>query len=191
MRWEYYGVPYEAHGRMMDLVGGSQSIFGISGTTFAAGVQSRLYAWVADATAIDRQELAEPRHAGLAAGLSRLRSRAGPLLVAALARQRQDRFPCGLLASPYEKNFLALLNQIYGYGAPGLGQSQSITPSTYQSLGQVSAAVARAFHAPMATIPINDNNSSTQSIDVADSGWKRGYIQNWNASLGRQIGKGV
>ena len=44
---------------------------------------------------------------------------------------------------------------------------------------------------PMATIPINDNNSGTQSIDVADSGCKRGYVQNWNASLGRQIARGL
>jgi hypothetical protein len=91
----------------------------------------------------------------------------------------------------YEKNFLALLNQIYGYGAPGLGQAQSITPSTYQGLGQISLPLPTPSTPPLSTIPINDNNSTTQSIDIADSGWKRGYIQNWNASLGRQLGKGV
>ena len=26
---------------------------------------------------------------------------------------------------------------------------------------------------------------------MADSGWKRGYIQNWNASLGRQLARGL
>ena len=91
----------------------------------------------------------------------------------------------------YEKNFLALLNQLNGYGAPGLGQSQSITPSSYQSLGQVSLPLPLPSIPPMATIPINDNNSSTQSITVADTGWKRGYIQNWNASLGRQLARGL
>jgi hypothetical protein len=91
----------------------------------------------------------------------------------------------------YEKNFLALLNQIYGYGAPGLGQAQSVTPSTYEGLGQISLPLPIPSTPPLATIPINDNNSSTQSVDIADSGWKRGYVQNWNASLGRQLGKGI
>jgi hypothetical protein len=58
-------------------------------------------------------------------------------------------------------------------------------------LGQISLPLPTPSTPPLATIPINDNNSTTQSIDVADSGWKRGYIQNWNASLGRQLGKGV
>ena len=35
VRYEYYGVPYDANGKTAALVGGSQSIFGISGTTLA------------------------------------------------------------------------------------------------------------------------------------------------------------
>ena len=34
LRWEYYGVPYEAHGLMPLPVGGSPAIFGISGRSF-------------------------------------------------------------------------------------------------------------------------------------------------------------
>jgi hypothetical protein len=34
LRWEYYGVPYEAHGLMPLPVGGSSAIFGISGRSF-------------------------------------------------------------------------------------------------------------------------------------------------------------
>jgi Carboxypeptidase regulatory-like domain len=35
VRWEYYGVPYEAHGLMPLPVGGSNALFGISGRSFA------------------------------------------------------------------------------------------------------------------------------------------------------------
>ncbi len=34
LRWEYYGVPYEAHGLMPLPVGGSNAIFGLSGRSF-------------------------------------------------------------------------------------------------------------------------------------------------------------
>lgn len=40
-------------------------------------------------------------------------------------------------------------------------------------------------------MPINDTNSSTQTLLTANSGLKTPYIQNWNTSLGRQISKGL
>jgi hypothetical protein len=190
MRWEYYGAPYEAHGRMVDLVGGSQSIFGISGTTLGALfnpgyepgqlMQLQLIGKNSPNPGIPAWK---PDYRGFAPALG---------LSYSLPWFGKDKtvFRAGYGVS-YEKNFLALLNQIYGYGAPGLGQAQSVTPSTYQGLGQISLPLPTPSTPPLATIPINDNNSSTQSIDIADSGWKRGYIQNWNASLGRQLGKGV
>ncbi len=190
LRWEYYGVPYEAHGRMTDLVGGSQSLFGISGTTFAALfnpgytpgslMQVQL---IGKNSPNPSQQAWQPDYRDFSPAIG---------LSWALPWLGKDKavFRAGY-GIAYEKNFLALLNQIYGYGAPGLGQSQSITPTAYQNLGNVSLPLPIPSTPPMATIPINDNNSSTQSIDVADSGWKRGYVQNWNASLGFQAGKGV
>jgi len=194
VRWEYYGVPYEAHGRMTDLVGGSQSIFGISGTTFAAefnpgytpGSLMQLQL-IGKNSPNPSMQAWQPDHRDFAPALGL--SWALPPLGKVLGKDTTV-FRAGYGVS-YEKNFLALLNQIYGYGAPGLGQSQSITPSTYQGLGQIALPLPLPAIPPMATIPINDNNSSTQSIDVADSGWKRGYVQNWNASLGRQIARGL
>jgi hypothetical protein len=190
MRWEYYGVPYEAHGKMTDLVGGSQSVFGISGTTFASEFNPGYMPGSLMQLQLIGKNSPNPgvlpwhpdyRDFAPAVGLSW-----------SLPWLGKDKtvFRAGYFVS-YEKNFLALLNQIYGYGAPGLGQAQSITPTTYQNLGQISLPLPVPSIPPMATIPINDNNSTTQSIDVADTGWKRGYVQNWNASLGRQITRGI
>jgi hypothetical protein len=190
MRWEYYGVPYEAHGRMTDLVGGSQSLFGISGTTFAALFNPGYEPGQLMQLQLIGKNSPNP---GIEAWKPDYRDFAPALgLSYSLPWFGKDKtvFRAGYGVS-YEKNFLALLNQIYGYGAPGLGQAQSITPTTYEGLGQISLPLPTPSTPPLATIPINDNNSTTQSIDIADSGWKRGYIQNWNASLGRQLGKGV
>jgi hypothetical protein len=190
MRWEYYGAPYEAHGRMVDLVGGSQSIFGVSGTTFAALFNPGYEPGQLMQLQLIGKNSPNP---GISAWKPDYRDFAPALgLSYSLPWFGKDKtvFRAGYGVS-YEKNFLALLNQIYGYGAPGLGQAQSITPTSYQGLGQISLPLPTPSTPPLATIPINDNNSTTQSIDVADSGWKRGYIQNWNASLGRQLGKGV
>jgi hypothetical protein len=190
IRWEYYGVPYEAHGRMTALVGGSQSIFGISGATFASEFNpgympgQLMQLQLVGKNSPNPNVLPwQPDYRDFAPALG---------LSWSLPWLGKDKtvFRAGY-GIAYEKNFLALLNQLNGYGAPGLGQSQSITPSTYQSLGQISLPLPVPSVPPLATIPINDNNSSTQSIDVADNGWKRGYIQNWNASLARQIAKGL
>jgi hypothetical protein len=190
LRWEYYGIPYEAHGRMTDLVGGSQSIFGISGTTLGSLFQpGNEPAPLTQVQLIGKNSPNpnalpwKPDHRDFAPQLG---------LSWSLPWLGKDKtvFRAGYGVS-YEKNFLALLNQIYGYGAPGLGQAQSITPSVYQGLGAISLPLPVPSTPPLATIPINDNNSSTQSITVADSGWKRGYVQNWNASIGRQLGKNI
>ncbi len=190
MRWEYYGVPYEAHGRMVDLVGGSQSIFGVSGTTFASEFNAGYMPGSLMQLQLIGKNSPNPNQQAWRPDYRDFAPAVGLSWALPWLGQNKTVFRAGYFVS-YEKNFLALLNQIYGYGAPGLGSSQSITPSTYQNLGQISLPLPVPSTPPMATIPINDTNSSTQSIDVADSGWKRGYVQNWNASLGRQIGKGV
>jgi hypothetical protein len=90
----------------------------------------------------------------------------------------------------YERYTQVLFDQLYGYSAPGLGQAQTYAPPAYQNLTNAFLPIAPTG-LPLATVPINDNNSSTQTILVADSGLKQPYIQNWNASLGREIRKGL
>ena len=148
MRWEYYGVPYEAHGRMTDLVGGSQSIFGISGTTFAAEFNPGYMPGSLMQLQLVGKNSPNP---GVQPWQPDYRDFAPALgLSWSLPWLGKDKtvFRAGY-GIAYEKNFLALLNQLNGYGAPGLGQSQSITPSTYQSLGQVSLPLPSAFHCPV------------------------------------------
>ena len=67
-------------------------------------------------------------------------------------------------------------------------RASRLRPST--SLAGISLPLPIPSIAPLATIPINDGIAA-QAVNVVDSGLKNPYIQNWNASLGRQIAKGV
>src|SRR5262249_32738161 len=90
----------------------------------------------------------------------------------------------------YERFTQVLFDQLYGYSAPGLGQGATYAPTVYQNLKTAILPIAPSGQ-PLTTVPINANNSSTQTILVADSGLKQPYIQNWNASLGREIKPGL
>jgi hypothetical protein len=83
-----------------------------------------------------------------------------------------------------------LFDQLYGYSAPGTSQLENYTLTTYQNLATAILPVATGLP-PFATIPINDNNNTAQTILAADSGLKQPYVQNWNASLGREIRRGL
>jgi hypothetical protein len=190
LRWEYYGVPHEKYGRMVDLTGGSSTIFGISGNSFGSLFQpgnmpgSLTQFQLIGANSPNANILPwgkQFKNFAPAVGLSW----ALPWFGA-----NKTVFRAGYAIS-YEHNIMALLNQLFGYGAPGLGQTQSITPSTYQSLSSISLPLAIPSIPPLATIPINDTNSSAQGVDIPSHGLKQPYIQNWNASLGREIAKGL
>jgi len=90
----------------------------------------------------------------------------------------------------YERYTQVLFDQLYGYSAPGLGQAQTYAPPSYQNLVTASLPLT-ATGLPLATVPINDNNSSAQTLLVADNGLKLPYIQNWNISLGREVRRGL
>lgn len=190
LRWEYYGVPHEHQGRMVDLVGGSQSLFGISGTTFGSLFQpGNMPGSLAQFQLIGKNS-PNPSILPWAKSFRDFAPAIGLSWGLPWLGANKTVFRAGYGIS-YEHNIMALLNQLFGYGAPGLGQTQSITPSAYQSLATISLPLPIPSIAPLATIPINDTNSSTQSVDVPDGGLKQPYIQNWNASLGREVAKGL
>jgi hypothetical protein len=190
LRWEYYGIPHERYGRMVDLVGGSQSIFGISGNSLGSLFQPGNMPGSLTQFQLVGGNSPNPNVLPWAKEFRNFAPAIGLSYALPWLGENKTVFRAGYGIS-YEHNIMALLNQLFGYGAPGLGQTQSITPSTYQSLGSISLPLPIPSIAPLATIPINDTNSSTQGVDIPDSHLKQPYIQNWNASLGREIAKGL
>jgi Carboxypeptidase regulatory-like domain/TonB dependent receptor len=190
MRWDYYGVPWEGDGRIGTVVGGSQSIFGISGTTlanlFQPGVEN-----LSNLTQLQLIGKNSP-HPGIQPWQGKHKNFA-PVVGMTWALPWLGANKTILRAGysiAYERFTQVLFDQLYGYSAPGLGQAQTYAPPAYQNLTNAFLPLATTT-APLATVPINDNNSSTQTILVADNGLKQPYIQNWNISLGREIHRGI
>ncbi len=190
MRWDYYGVPWEGDGRIGTVVGGSQSLFGISGTNLGALFQPG----VENLNNLTQLQLIgrNSPHPGTQPWNGQYHNFAPVIgMTWSLPWFGKDKtiFRAGY-GIAYERFTQVLFDQLYGYSAPGLGQAQSLTPTTYQNLTNAHLPIAPTG-LPLQTVPINDNNSSAQTILVADSGLKQPYIQNWNASIGREIRKGL
>ncbi len=190
MRWDYYGVPWEGDGRIGTVVGGSQSLFGISGTNLGAlfnpGVEN-----LNNLTQVQLIGRNSP-HPDVQPWNKQFHNFAPVLgMTWSLPWLGKDKtiFRAGY-GIAYERFTQVLFDQLYGYSAPGLGQAQTYAPPTYQNLRTAFLPIS-ATGAPLSTVPINDSNSSAQTLLVADSGLKQPYIQNWNASLGRELRKGL
>jgi Carboxypeptidase regulatory-like domain len=190
IRWEYYGVPSEANGLAVGLVGGSAAAFGVSGTDFSAlfhpGVlpgQLTQLQLIGKNSPNPSQNLWQPQYKNFAPA-------AGLAWNLPWTKFGMDKSVLRLgYGIAYERNQLGLLDQLYGFGAPGLGTTTSILPSTYTNLNGIAFPLTTSA-VPLATVPINDTNASTQTALIADSNLKSPYIQNWNVSFGREVAKG-
>ncbi len=190
VRYEYYGVPYEQDGLAVSFTGGSPSAFGVSGNNFGALFQPGVlngslstFALVGKNSPNENHPFWQPQYKNFAPALG---------LAWNLPWEKwgmnKTVFRMGY-GIAYERNSIVLVDDLFGFGQPGLGTLSSVLPSTITNLNGITFPLATS-QAPLATVPINDNNSSTQTALVPDGGLKTPYIQNWNASLGREIAKG-
>jgi hypothetical protein len=190
MRWDYYGVPWEGDGRLGTIVGGSQTLFGISGTTFASEFQPGIEN-LNNLTTLQLIGKNSP-HPNLQPWSGQYHNFAPVIgMTWALPWLGKDKtiFRAGY-GIAYERFTQVLFDQLYGYSAPGLSQLENNAPTVYQNLTNATLPVATGLP-PLTTVPINDSNSTTQTILGADSGLKQPYVQNWNASIGREIRPGL
>ncbi len=190
VRWDYYGVPWEGDGRLGDVVGGSQNLFGISGTSLASEFQPG----VENLNNLTQLELIgrnsphpnvqpwQPQYHNFAPVV-------GTTWALPWLGKDKTTFRAGY-GIAYERFTQVLFDQLYGYSAPGTSQLENYTLTTYQNLAGAILPVATGL-APLSTVPINDNNSTGQTLLAADSGLKQPYVQNWNTSLGREIVPGL
>ncbi|MEI9973198.1 MAG: TonB-dependent receptor [Ignavibacteriota bacterium] len=120
LRWDYYGVPHERYGRMVDLVGGSESVFGISGDNFGALFQPGNMPG-----SLSQFELvgANSPHPDVLPWAKRYRNFAPAIGLSwslPWLGANKSVFRAGYSIA-YEHGIMALLNQLFGYGAPGVG----------------------------------------------------------------------
>jgi len=198
LRWDYYGVPYEGDGRIGEVTGGSGNLFGISGSTLGDLFHPGVYN-INNLTTIQLVGKNSP-HPGIqpyhgdyknfapAIGLSwAINGEEG--LAHFLFGKNKTVFRAGYSIS-YERFTQVLFDQLWGYSAPGLLQQNTFSPPSYMNLTQAFLPLVPTGQ-PLTTVPINDSNSSTQTILSIDSGIKQPYVQNWSASIGRELARGL
>ena len=176
IRYEYYGVPFDANGKTATLVGGSQSIFGISGTTLGD-----IFSPGKTAGSLTNVELgkslfhADKNNFAPAVGISwNLPKR--------LSFGKTAVFRTGY-GMGYERHSLRLVDIVSG-DEPGLNTSAS-----YRS-ASIITPLTGILPVPVGGKPLRTTNARTETVSTFDSGLRQPYVQNWNATLEFEVAKG-
>ena len=180
MRWDWAGVPWEKWGRMLEPTNGFAGAFGISGTNFNA-----LWSPGASGGSLTQMETVGADSANPGTTLYKNYYKGFEPII-------------GLnWAIPYFGVNKTVLRVGYGMSRPMTlsfldisgDVTQFATSATYSAvaptfLNGISLPLSPTFSNPLQIWPINDK---TQSIAVTDPNFKPTVVQNWNASLERQL----
>ncbi|MGH9845029.1 MAG: carboxypeptidase regulatory-like domain-containing protein, partial [Blastocatellia bacterium] len=181
VRYEFYSVPYEANGKTVALVGGSQRIFGVTGTSLADIFQPGL----------QKGELTRLQPVGKNSPNEKIKLYDNDLnnfapavgLSWALPWFGKDKTVLRMgYGIGYERSSLRLLDVVAG-DLPGLRTVTTLTPSAFLNLSGVQLPLA-PFGAPLSTVPLNELSQTVRSYD---SHLRVPYVQNWNVSLQREL----
>ena len=185
MRYEYYGVQYDPNGKTAALVGGSSSIFGISGTDYSAmfrpgaagGALTRVETIGPGSGNPSRQLFRPDRnnfapHVGLSWSLPWLGENKTILRMG--------------YSMGYERNALRLVDVVSG-DQPGLRELSLQRTSAYTPLGAIRLPLPTNGR-PLDTVPFTDRG---QTVRTFDENLRAPYVQNFNVSLQRSLPKNL
>jgi hypothetical protein len=178
VRYEFYGVPFEANGRTAGLVNGSAALFGRSGTSFNDIFQpGRLNGADTNVMLVGKNSPHENTNI-YAADRNNFAPAVG-VNWSLLGFVLRAGYSLG-----YERSSFRLLDIVAG-DLPGLRTTRSFTSSSYLNLSRINLPLT-PIGQPLATVPLNDR---IQNVRVFDSNLRTPYVQNWNATLQRQFGQ--
>ncbi len=181
LRYEYYQVPYDKNGKTAATVGGQAGLFGISGTD-----SSSMFRPGAVGGSLSRVELIGPGTSQPGKQLFRPdRNNFAPAVGLSWALpwfgENKTIFRAGYSVG-YERNSLRIID-VFSGDQPGLRSRVVQNVGNYTNLNAVRLPLAPGA-APLATVPVTDR---TQTIRGFDDNLRQPYVQNWNASLQRQL----
>jgi hypothetical protein len=180
VRWEYYGVPYEALGRMAALTTGSAGIFGLSGTDFSSLYKPGVLTGSTSAYETVGPRSANPGKQIFAGDYNNFSPSVG--LTYALPWFGKDKtvFRAGY-GIGYERNSIRNLD-VFTADIPGMRIVNNFRSSGLLSLANAPQVTPNG--APFAPVALTDRGLTAYSYD---SGLRTPYIQNWNFSLQRAL----
>lgn len=185
VRYEFYGVPYEANGKAAGIVGGSNRLFGWSGDGFddlfqpgaRRGEDTRLQL-VGKNSPNEDIDLYKPDWNNFAPAVGF--SWAIPYFGANKTVLRAG-YGIG-----YERNSLRILDVVAG-DQPGLRTVTTFAQTAYLDLTRVTLPLT-PFGKPLDPVPLTDR---TQTLRGYDTNLRTPYVQNWNLTVQRQLFKDV
>jgi len=183
LRYEWYAVPHEAQGKGLALAGGAAGVFGITGSSFADMFQP-----ARQAGSLTRIIPVGPGTANPGARLysndwNNLAPSAGISWSLPWLGKNKTVLRAGY-GIGYERPPIYLVHDVSG-GQPGY-----LTAPTFLSASLISTANFKLpltpTGKPLDLIPVTDR---TQTVNTYDDNLRTPYIQNFNLSLQRAIGK--
>ncbi|MBI3207657.1 MAG: carboxypeptidase regulatory-like domain-containing protein [Candidatus Solibacter usitatus] len=180
LRYEFYGSPFDGHGRTANLVGGSGSVFGVSGNSFASvfrpgvneGSLTRVQLVARESPNPDIP-LFNPDKNNFAPSIGLAWNVPTPKWL--------GRWPIVFRAGyaiAYERFALRLVDVLSG-DQPGLREARTFTTGNVLNVGNASLPLS-PLSKPLDTVPITDRS---QTVRTFDSNIRAPYIQNWNAGF--------
>jgi hypothetical protein len=181
LRYEFYGVPWDARGRAAGLVGGSSALFGISGKSWADRYQPGLSK--GDLTRVQLVGKGSPNPNTSLYGEDY--NNFAPVIGLSWAIPYFGKDKTVLRAGysvGYEQSALALVEDVSS-GEPGLTNQAVFTPAGYVDLRGISLPL-KPSNQPFAVVPLTDRN---QSVFAFQNDLRTPYVQNWNLSIQREL----
>ncbi len=183
VRYEWYGVPYDANGKTVSLIGGSDRIFGTTGTRLtdlfqpglAKGAVTNLEQVGKNSINPDR-----PLHNN---DWNNFAPAIGFSWAPKFLGENKTIIRAGY-GIGYERNSLRLLDVLAG-DQPGLRSVTTFTRSTFMGLANAPFPVA-PIGVPLSEVPLTDR---TQTVRAYDTNLRTPYVQNWNFSVQRSLSK--
>jgi hypothetical protein len=183
MRYEFYGVPFEANGKTVGLVNGSSSVFGLSGRSltdlFKPGTLSGSLTTLEQVgkNSINSGRLLynnDLNNFAPAVGFSW-----SPKFLGENKTVIRAGYGIG-----YERNSLRLLDVLAG-DQPGLRSVTTFTQSGFLSLANATFPLT-PIGSPLSLVPLTDR---AQTVRAYDTNLRTPYVQNFNVSVSRSLPK--
>ncbi len=183
LRYEFYGVPYEANGKTVGLVGGSKSIFGISGTSlndiFSPGA---LNGSMTTLEQVGKNSINEKTKL-YNNDLNNFAPAVGLSWAIPWFGEKKTVLRAGY-GIGYERNSLRILDVLAG-DQPGLRTETTFSQSAFLGISSISLPLT-PVGAPLASVPLTDR---TQIVRVYDTNLRTPYVQNWSVVVQRELFK--